>query len=90
MGEGVGAAFDVMKERIRSTHVHDNDGTDDKHLFPFADGGTVNWPKTMTLLRSRQDQYPLLLELREVPGMTNPLDKVRELFDRLEEIEAEE
>jgi len=90
IGEGVGPTFDLMKERIRSTHIHDNDGKTDQHLFPFAEGGTVNWPETMTLLRSRHDQYPLLLELREVPGMTNPLDKVREIFDRLEEIEAEE
>src|SRR5574340_402007 len=75
MNEGVGAAFDIMKERIRSTHVHDNNGKDDAHLFPLiADGGTVDWKKTMKLLRSRESQYPLLLELREVPGMTNPLD----------------
>src|SRR5215510_3787745 len=26
MGEGVETAFNLMKERIRSTHVHDNDG----------------------------------------------------------------
>ena len=25
-----------MKKRIRSTHMHDNDGKDDKHLFPLV------------------------------------------------------
>ena len=66
MGEGVEAAFEIMKDRIRSTHVHDNDGKDDKHLFPLmAEGGTVDWKKTMELLRTRADQYPLLLELKK-------------------------
>ncbi len=91
MNEGVAAAFDIMKDRIRSTHIHDNNGTDDKHLFPFfGEGGTVDWKTTMKLLRSRASQYPLLLELREVPEITNPLEKVREVFDRLEELGTEQ
>jgi sugar phosphate isomerase/epimerase len=87
MGEGVDAAFEIMKDRIRSTHLHDNNGKEDKHLFPFlADGGTVDWKRTMSLLRSRPNQYPLLLELREVEGMEHPLDRVNEVFDRLENL----
>jgi len=87
IGEGVEAAYDIMKDRIRSTHVHDNNGTDDKHLFPLlAEGGTVDWKKTMSLLRSRPKQYPLLLELREVEGMEQPLDRVSEVFERLEDL----
>ena len=89
IGEGVEAAFEIMKERIRSTHVHDNNGKEDKHLFPLADGGTVDWKKTMSLLRSRPEQYPLLLELREVEGMEHPLDRVNEVFDGLEELRAD-
>ncbi len=85
MNEGVEAAFDVMKERIRSTHIHDNDGTLDNHLFPFlASGGSVPWPKTMELLRSRGEQYPLLLELREVAGMERPIETAAEVLARLE------
>src|ERR1035437_2705547 len=79
MGEGVEAAFDSMKERIRSTHIHDNDGREDAHLFPFS--GVIDWKKTMGLLRSRENQYPLLLELKERPDVTNPLEKVRETFE---------
>ncbi|HVP46581.1 MAG TPA: sugar phosphate isomerase/epimerase family protein [Bryobacteraceae bacterium] len=87
MGEGVEAAFEIMKERIRSTHIHDNNGKDDKHLFPLtAEGGTVDWKRTMRLLRSREKQYPLLLELREVEGMEHPLDRVNDVFDRLESL----
>lgn len=85
MMEGVEAAFENMKERIRSTHLHSNDGTRDAHLFPYLDsGGTIDWRKTMQLLRSRDGQYPLLLELREVEGMHDPLARVLEVFERLE------
>ena len=52
--EGVEHEFELMKERIRSLHIHDNNGKEDKHWFPMgADGGTVDWKKTMTLLRTR-------------------------------------
>jgi sugar phosphate isomerase/epimerase len=85
LGEGVEAAFGIMGARIRSTHIHDNDGKEDRHLFPLlAEGGTVDWRKTMHLLQSRAQQYPLLLELREAAEFTPPLDAVSRVFDRLE------
>jgi sugar phosphate isomerase/epimerase len=91
IGGGIESEFEIMKDRIRSTHVHDNDGASDKHLFPFlAEAGTVDWKQTMTLLRSRQDQYPLLLELREVESMESPLDAVNEVFDKLEALRDDE
>jgi len=37
------------------------------------------------LLRSREGQYPLLLELKERPDLPSPLDCVRQIFDRLEQ-----
>jgi sugar phosphate isomerase/epimerase len=86
MKEGVDAAFDLMKDRIRSTHIHDNDGKNDSHLFPFlSDGGTIDWKKAAAVLHSRENQYPLLLELRERPDITSPLDAVKEVFQRLED-----
>jgi len=85
LGEGVEAAFNVMRDRIRSTHIHDNDGKADKHLFPLlAEGGTIDWKETMNLLRTRADQYPLLLELKEAPEFS--LGTAVELFDRLENL----
>jgi sugar phosphate isomerase/epimerase len=85
MKEGVEAAYQLMKERIRSTHIHDNDGVKDIHLFPFQDGGTIDWKNAMSNLRSRENQYPLLLELKERAEITHPLAAVTEVFDRLEE-----
>ena len=87
IGAGIEHEFTVMKDRIRSLHVHDNDGKEDKHLFPLlAKAGTVDWPRTMELLRSRQDQYPLLLELKESPDFPAPLNAAREIFERLENV----
>jgi sugar phosphate isomerase/epimerase len=87
MNEGIETAFGIMKDRIRSTHLHDNNGTDDKHIWPLVgEGGTIDWPRAMELLRSREDQYPLLLELKEVPGIKHPVDDAAEIFDRLENL----
>ncbi len=91
MHEGIERAFNLMKDRIRSTHIHDNNGQDDKHLWPLLQpGGGIDWEKTMTLLRSREEQYPLLLELKEQPEFAaHPLDAILEVFDKLEELPRE-
>jgi sugar phosphate isomerase/epimerase len=83
--EGVEAAFLLMRDRIRSTHIHDNDGEHDTHLFPFlASGGTIDWTAALPLLHSRPGQWPMLLELRESPDFPQPLVAAREIFERLE------
>ena len=90
MNEGVPTAFHLMKDKVRSTHVHDNNGKQDSHLFPFlSQGGTIDWKSTMNLFRSCGNQFPLVLELKEQPEFANPLDSVQEIFDRLEKQEAE-
>jgi sugar phosphate isomerase/epimerase len=84
---GIENEFEIIKDRIRSLHVHDNNGKEDQHLFPLlAEGGSIDWRAAMRLLRSRPDQYPLLLELKEVPEFTNPLASVNQVFDRLEDL----
>jgi sugar phosphate isomerase/epimerase len=87
MMEGLEPAFAAMKNRIRSTHVHDNDGENDSHLFPDSQRpGGIDWKRAMELLRAGQDKFPLLLELREVPEMEHPLDEIRRAFDHLESV----
>jgi sugar phosphate isomerase/epimerase len=86
IGAGVEHEFNLMKTRIRSTHVHDNDGKADTHLFPLvSEGGTVDWKQAMALMRSCTGQVPLVLELKERPDDATPLDSVCRCFDRLEE-----
>jgi sugar phosphate isomerase/epimerase len=89
MKEGVSTAYTILKGRIRSTHLHDNNGKEDSHLFPFfSEGGTIDWKTTMELLRSGDGQYPLLLELREPPELPFPqsLEMVKQIFEKLETI----
>lgn len=89
LGAGVEREFETMKPRIRSLHLHDNNGRDDSHLFPLAEGGTIDWLKTMTMLRAcPAGQFPLLLELREVSDHQHPLEEVNRVFDQLESLEA--
>lgn len=88
IGAGIEHEFEIMKPRIRSLHVHDNNGKEDQHLFPASEGGTVDWTKTMELLRSCPGQCPLLLELREVLEMEHPLDEIARVFDHLESLRA--
>jgi sugar phosphate isomerase/epimerase len=87
MGKGVEHEFQLMKPRIRSTHVHDNNGKDDIHIPPLiGEGGTIDWKNTMQLLRSGQDQFPLMLELKDHGDTPHPLDQAMEIYDRLENL----
>ena len=98
MHEGVVQAYRRLKSRIRSIHVHDNNGKEDQHLYPLlsdAEGtppegtrneGTIDWSRAMQALRSQPNQYPLLLELKEVPAMGHQVDEARRVFGRLEEM----
>ena len=67
MGNGIAKEFDLMKDRIRSTHLHDNDGQGRFASVSDSRRLSIGAP-TMTLLRSRAGQYPLLLELKAVAG----------------------
>ncbi len=88
MGAVIEHEFGIMKPRIRSLHVHDNNGKEDQHLFPMSEGGTIGWAATMDMLRSCPGQYPLLLELREVTTMQHPLDEVTRVFNQLEALQS--
>jgi sugar phosphate isomerase/epimerase len=61
LAPGVKQAFDVLKDRIRSTHVHDNKQNRDSHLWPGK--GTIDWKEAMELLRTAPHVPPLLLEI---------------------------
>lgn len=65
MGEGVAASFERLKPFIRSTHVHDNCGDGDTHLWPGK--GKIDWKQTMDLLRQAPQLPPLLLEVEGDP-----------------------
>ncbi len=74
-------AFEVLKDRIRSTHVHDNKKDHDSHLWPG--NGTIDWKETVSLLRDAQHVPPLLLEI-EAPEGEKISEKMTEAFGKLE------
>jgi sugar phosphate isomerase/epimerase len=81
MTYGIDDQFELMKSRIRSTHLHDNNGQEDQHLFP-GEGG-IDWSHAMSLLGSNPTQYPLLLELKEPAGMEHPVEEAKRAMDEL-------
>ena len=81
MTGGVEPAFAALKDRILSTHVHDNQHEKDDHLMPFE--GEIDWAKTVSDFRAVDGQFPILFEIRNYgPEVTN-LDKLREVIEKL-------
>ncbi|HEY6273487.1 MAG TPA: sugar phosphate isomerase/epimerase [Terriglobales bacterium] len=74
-------AFGVLEDRIRSTHVHDNRGDRDSHLWPGD--GNIDWGQTMQSLSSAAHGPALLLEVEGEEAMDVPA-KMAEAFSRLE------
>ena len=72
-------AFEVLKDRIRSTHVHDNNKDRDSHLWPGA--GNIDWKETMELLRTAPHVPPVLLEIEGVEG-EKVAEKMAEAFGK--------
>jgi sugar phosphate isomerase/epimerase len=81
MMSSVREAFEILRNQICSTHVHDNDKDKDLHLWPGQ--GTIDWKEAVELLRSAPQKPPLLLELGE-DEKVNALEKLAETFDKLE------
>jgi sugar phosphate isomerase/epimerase len=86
IGAGIEAEFEAMQERVRSSHIHDNDGSGDQHLFPLENKGTISWAQAMKLLGSRREQFPLVLELREQPAVNQPVQRAKQILDGLERL----
>ena len=86
IGDGVLPSMEAMRERIVTTHVHDNHGEKDEHLAPFD--GTIEWKEALGGLAA---DVPLVLELKEQAAYAEPapasvaLGVVREAFDKIEE-----
>jgi len=82
--DGVERSFEAMGDWMVTTHVHDNDGDKDEHLFPYE--GSIDWDAALRLFAAAPvaGGLPVVLELREQPARANPLADVRRVFDRME------
>lgn len=79
---GIAAAFETMRERVVTTHVHDNDGEDDEHLLPFE--GKIDWDATLQMIAEAPQPLPIVLELKEHATPADVLERARAAFDRIE------
>lgn len=84
IGEGVTATLSELKDHIRATHLHDNRGDKDEHLWPGD--GTISWPEMMVQLKSapklEADVLEIHYNLEETPETITA--KARDTFHKLE------
>jgi sugar phosphate isomerase/epimerase len=81
IGLGITQAFETLKDLIRTTHVHDNNGERDEHLWPGT--STIGWKETLALLRTAPHVPPLVLEIEGVDG-ENVAERMAETYNNLE------
>jgi sugar phosphate isomerase/epimerase len=88
MDADIDAAFDTMRERVVTTHIHDNRGDRDAHLVPFD--GEIDWEAAMEKFRSAPVELPLVLELKKQPSgaWKDILERAAPAAERLERLAA--
>ena len=78
-----------MSDKIRSTHLHDNHGERDEHLW--IGEGTIDWNEAMSLLRSAPHVPAMLLEItgdsqKEIaPGATDSFSRLEKALNQTRE-----
>jgi sugar phosphate isomerase/epimerase len=84
LDSGIAPAIAVLGDRIRSTHIHDNAGDRDSHLWPGD--GTIAWAEAMPLLARLPQPPATVLEIsyREEVSGDRPAEKFRCAFDTIE------
>ncbi|HEV2206734.1 MAG TPA: sugar phosphate isomerase/epimerase family protein [Candidatus Acidoferrales bacterium] len=75
-------AFEVMRDRIVTTHIHDNHGEKDEHLVPY--GGSIDWEALLGMISGAPHELPIVMELKEATNGEPTLDQAREAFDKIE------
>jgi sugar phosphate isomerase/epimerase len=66
LGDGVAPALSELKARIRSSHLHDNKGDKDTHLWPGD--GTIDWEQTLGELKAAPQTPAGVLEIHYTLG----------------------
>jgi sugar phosphate isomerase/epimerase len=72
-----------MRERVVTTHIHDNHGDKDEHLLPFD--GTIEWDAALRAFTAAPHSLPFVFEIKSQAGTGPSLDQIRAAFDKLEE-----
>ncbi len=90
LGEGIPAAFSELRDRIRSSHLHDNKGDKDTHLWPGD--GTIDWDQTLGDLKSAPQSPAGVLEIHyNLPETAESVaEKAKQAFERMDRARAPE
>jgi sugar phosphate isomerase/epimerase len=81
MGD-LGDAIETISGHLWTTHVHDNRGTRDDHLVPYA--GSINWDAA--IMETQKIGYEGVL-MFEVAASGDPLDVLRRTVKARERLE---
>lgn len=90
MGEGIERSFEAMREHVVTTHVHDNHGGTDEHLFPYD--GTIEWTAALQALSRGPggQELPIVLEIKEKDAQVRPLERAAAVLEKFEQALAAE
>ena len=80
----VAGVFNELKPYIRTSHLHDNHGQKDEHLWPGE--GTIEWAETMAELKGAPKLEAGVLEIRYAPeeSAETMADNAKKAFARLQ------
>jgi sugar phosphate isomerase/epimerase len=76
--EGVAETFSAMQDLVRTSHIHDNHGEKDEHLWPGE--GTIPWDETMQLLKAAPLSPAGVLEIHY--ALEEPIETIVEKAQR--------
>jgi sugar phosphate isomerase/epimerase len=81
---GVVDAAETLAGAVIATHVHDNNGREDRHLVPWQ--GSIDWPMTLTALWKIGYRGPLVFEVADHGDVSGVLRRVVGARARLQAI----
>jgi sugar phosphate isomerase/epimerase len=81
MGD-LGEAVETLSGHLWTTHVHDNDGTRDEHLTPYA--GTIDWDAAMMETQKIGYEGTLMFEVADTGDPIDVLKRAVKARERLE------
>ncbi len=86
---GVARAFEILGDRVKQVHLHDNDGEHDQHLWPGA--GTVAWDAVKAGLAALKQPAVATLEIHYEPEIDAKAmsEKAAKAFATLEQTAPE-
>jgi len=84
LGDGIGPALEVLTDRVRSSHLHDNKGDKDSHLWPGD--GTIAWDDALGGLKVAPQTPAGVLEIHYGLGETadSVVEKAKRAFEKMD------